>query len=161
MFEGFDTEARQLLETASAKGEEEFQRALFLTWYADLLDVLGEHARALEVNAEGLNLTFDGADRAQLLRQRASLLITLGRADEARAFVEEGWRIDGGIRPAEYAPLYARLGEGDRAREILANERLGYINAPAFALTYLALDDTDALYPAPGTGRAGPPHGGR
>ena len=90
----------------------------------------------------------EGQDRANLLRQRAHLLLGSSRKAEARPLIEEAWTIDGGVRPDAFVALFARLGDEERANELLSRVELDYKTAENLALGYLYLGDPNNTFAA-------------
>ena len=146
--EGRQSGALRLMQNASVNAERDIQSATFQLTHAGVLNVVGEREKALAVNELGLNQTMDGPGRSSLLRQRAHLLIGFDRADEAARLVDEALAIDGGVNPEPYVALFVRLGDVDRANEILSGVELGYLNAGALAYGYLTLGDIPKTFAA-------------
>lgn len=102
----------------------------------------GDYETALETNAQALKLAL-GGQRASLLWLQAFNMIMLGRIEEARPFIEEGWKLDRSKLPKRYIFLFARIGEKQRARKILTDSRFALKDNNYLAMGHLALGDID------------------
>lgn len=80
---------------------------------------LGNYEEALEAFANAGKLSGDSSSRAA--SERASILITLGREDEARELLEQllGRSVEHNVPPLHIALVYAQLGEAGPAFEWL------------------------------------------
>jgi len=140
--EGRTSEALSQLANAS-QFEAENEKAIYLGNLAWLLCVAEDYEGALEATTIGLKLILGSQDREAIIRTHATSLIQLGRTDEARPFVEEGWKLDRSTSPENYIALFANIGEIEKSKRISTDSRPGIVNHYALATGYLALKDID------------------
>lgn len=107
----------------------------------------GDFESALETSEYALKLAHSGQDRMGLLYFHALSLVHLGRAEEAKPFVEEGWKLGKNIQPEIWVYLFAVLGEVDRARRIITDAPYP-LRQEMLAWGYVALGDLDATFSA-------------
>ncbi len=72
-------------------------------------------------------------------------LVQLGRAEEAKPFVEEGWNLERSTSPESYISLFTYVGEIAKARKIL-DTRFDRVNHYFLAMGYFALEDFDNTF---------------
>jgi tetratricopeptide (TPR) repeat protein len=143
--EGRTSEALGLLVNASQL-EAGNEKANYLGNLAWLLCVAGDYEGALEATTVGLTLALGSQDRKQIIGTHAASLIQLGRTEEARPFVDQGWKLDRGASPENYIALFANIGEIEKSKNISKNLRFGLVNYYALATGYLALKDIDHTF---------------
>jgi len=143
--EGRTSKALGLLVNAS-QHEAPGVKAIYLRKLAWLLCVAGNYEGALEATAVGLKLALGSPDREKIIRTHAASLIQLGRTEEARPFVDEGWKLDRGASPENYIALFANIGEIEKSNNISKDLRFGLVNHYALATGYLALKDIDHTF---------------
>jgi len=128
------------------------QQAIY--WYAiGIIRQIGrDYHGALKASTRALELSLIGQDRPLMLWSQAFNLIKLGQIEEAKAFIEEGWSLDGITFPERYIALFTLIGEPDRAKAVLSNLDSDAIDNFYLALGYVALRDRDKAF---GSIRAG------
>jgi len=122
------------------------QRALFLAFTAGVRCVGGDYEGALKASARGLKLALGGQDRAMILKTHATSLVMLGRVEEAKPFIEEGWHLDGSTSPDSYIALFANIGEIEKSKKILTDSRFNLVDHYELAKGHLALGDIDNTF---------------
>ena len=123
------------------------EQASFLSAYAWFLLLSGDYEKTLKVADEALGCGTEGLKRADILNTRAMAFIMLGRVSEAKRTINESWNLAGREQPELYPFLFARIGEEERAREILANSDQDFASGTyALAMWYLALDEVDGSF---------------
>lgn len=106
---------------------------------------LSDSEGALETTGYALDVARTGPDRALLLFYHSASLIELGRADEAKPFAEEGWKLSKNVRPEIWVYIFARLGETERARKIITDAPYP-LNQRMLAWGHIALGDVDSTF---------------
>ncbi|HIG43843.1 MAG: hypothetical protein ABGY96_25060 [bacterium] len=106
----------------------------------------GDYEGALKLSAQGLQLAEKGQDRASILRAHACGLLGLGRVEQAKPIIDEGWQLDGSTRPEWYISLLARAGEIQRAKNILTNPRFDLADEESLAMGHLVLGNVDDAF---------------
>ena len=124
------------------------ERALFLGFTAGIRCVGGDYEGALKASSRGLKIALGGQDRAMILRTHATSLVMLDRIEEAKSFIDEGWRLDGSTSPEGYIALFANIGDVERSRKILADPRFNLVDHYELAKGHLALGDVDNAFKA-------------
>ena len=125
------------------------EQASFLSAYAWFLLLSGDYEKTLKVADEALGFGTEGLKRADILNTRAMAFIMLGRVSEAKRTINESWNLAGRKQPELYPFLFARIGEEERAREILANSDQDFASGKyALAMSYLALEEVDRAFNA-------------
>jgi TolB-like protein len=119
---------------------------LFLAFVAWIRCVCGDYEDALRASSRGLKLAVGDRDRVFILRMHAMSLIMQGKVDEARPFIDEGWRQEQRDSPENYIGLFALVGDTDRARAILSDQRFDLIDHYHIAFGHLALGDIDNAF---------------
>jgi len=119
---------------------------LFLAFSAWIRCVGGDYEGALKASVRGLKLAVGDRDRVFNLKMHATSLIMLGRTEEAKPFIEEGWHLERSSSPENYVSLFAYTGEIQRANEILTDSRFDLVDHYELAMGYLALGDTDNTF---------------
>jgi TolB-like protein/Flp pilus assembly protein TadD len=122
------------------------EKAIYLGNLAWLLCVVGDYEGALEATAFGLKLVLGSPDREEIIRTHALSLIQMGRTEEAKPFVDEGWALNRRASPENYIALFANIGEIEKAKNISRDLRLGLVNHYALATGYLAIKDLDQTF---------------
>jgi len=108
--------------------------------------IAGDYEGALKASALALKRALGGYDRAFILNIHARSLVMLGRAEEARPFVEEGWNLERSTNPDRYVALFADVGEIEKAEKILTDLSFDFANHYWLAIGYLALGDIDNAF---------------
>ncbi len=124
------------------------ERALFLGFTAGIRCVGGDYEGALKASSRGLKIALGGQDRAMILRTHATSLVMLDRIEEAKSFIDEGWRLEGSTSPEGYIALFANIGDVERSRKILADPRFNLVDHYELAKGHLALGDVDNAFKA-------------
>lgn len=114
---------RRLVTAADSALNMSVGRTTFLAATSLLLCMAGDCERALEGTAEAMQLATGGQQRAYALLAHVISLLALGRVEEARPLIDEAWRLDGNINPERYVFLFAKIGETEKARDILSDSR--------------------------------------
>ena len=122
------------------------ERALFFDFTAGIRCSGGDYEGALKASARGLKIALEGQDRARILRIHARSLVMLGRVEEAKPFLEEGWHLDGSTSPESYIALFANIGEIEKSKKILTDSRFNLLNHNELAMGHLALGDVDNTF---------------
>lgn len=147
MREGNTNKALKLLDNISTFNQG-VERGVFLSTLALVRTGTSDYEGALEANTEALKLLLDGPDRTEALLDHAFTLIFLDRVDEARPYLKEAWKQGRNINPERFIHLFARIGETEKAKSILANSRVELTNHYYLALGHLALGDVDNTFKA-------------
>ncbi len=125
-------------------------RSGFLVLCAWIRSVGGDYEGALKLSAQGLKLAqgegTEKSERTGGLKSHAANLIRLGRVEEAKPFIEEGWNLDGRTSPESYIVLFVNIGEIEKAREILTDSHFDHVDHFELAMGYLALGDSDNTF---------------
>ncbi len=122
------------------------EQAIFLAGTAWIRCIGGDYEKALQVSALGLKLALGGQDSATNLRIHAFSLIMLGRVEEAKPFIEEGWKLDVDSNPENYVSLFVFIGETEKAKKILTDVRFDLVNHYELAIGHLSLGDIDNTF---------------
>lgn len=145
--EGRTSEGLRQMTNASEFNTGQFpEMPKFLANTARIQCVGGDYEGALKTSARGLKLAVGGPDSAFVLREHAASLVWLGRADEAKPFIEDGWQLDRGTSPEFYIFLFARIGEVEKSKKILSDSRFDLVNHFELAMGHLALGDINRTF---------------
>ena len=115
---------------------------LFLARTAWIRIVSGDYEGALKASARGLRF----AHTPLVLRMHATSLVMLGRTEEAKTHIEEGWQLDGSLLPESYVYLFAKLGEIEKSKRILSDSDFDLIDHYHLAMGHLTLGDIDNAF---------------
>ena len=137
--EGRTSDALKRIASASEKIRES-------TRVSFLRNVAGDYKGSLKASIKRARLFLEGQDRAAHLRLHATSLVMLGRTEEAKPLIEEGWQLDGVTNPEHYIALFAYIGEITKSKNILSDSRFDLTNHYYLAEGYLALEDTDNTF---------------
>jgi len=143
--EGRTSEILSQLANASQL-EADNEQALYLSNLAWILCVAKDYEGALEATTVALKLVLGSPDRVEIMRTHATSLIHLGRTDEARLFVDEGWRLGRSTSPENYIALFANIGDMEKSKKISIDSHFDLVNHYALAMGYLALKDFDNTF---------------
>ncbi len=106
----------------------------------------GDLGGALEASIEGLKLVAGRPDRAFVLWMHAFNLVMSGRADEAKPFIEEGWKLDRVVAPERYISMFTYIGDVKRSKSILSELSLDLADPFYLALGFLSLREIDNTF---------------
>ena len=143
--EGRTSEALRQLANAS-EANASFETPIFLSGMAWALCIGGDYDGALKASDHGLKLALGGQRRADILKIRALSLIQVGKGDEAKPSIEEGWSLERSTSPESYVSLFANIGETEIAKKILFDSHPDLVNHYFLAMGYLALGDNDKTF---------------
>ena len=111
-----------------------------------LSNVAGDYEGSLKASVKRAKLFLEGQEKAAHLRLHATSLVMLGRTEEAKPLIEEGWQLDGVTNPEPYVALFAHIGEIEKSKNILSDSRFDLTNHYYLAEGYVALNDTDNTF---------------
>jgi TolB-like protein/DNA-binding winged helix-turn-helix (wHTH) protein/Tfp pilus assembly protein PilF len=131
---------------ADASLHPDFTEADFLPFYAMVLMYTGQYQEALKISDKALDLIHLGPQRAIPLLTKVDALLRLNRPEDAKPFFDEAWYETAGEHTEQFAHIFVRMGQPERAREILNTATVGTANRVSFALGYESLGDIDTVF---------------
>jgi len=144
--EGRTSEALRQIGNASPAGFDSFSQAFILASVSLILCVNRDYVGALQASARGLKFASGGEARAFVLRIHAANLVWLGKAEEAKQFIEEAWSLDRITSPESYIALFAYIGEIEKSKNILTDSHFDLVDHYHLGMGYLALGDIDNTF---------------
>jgi TolB-like protein/DNA-binding winged helix-turn-helix (wHTH) protein/Tfp pilus assembly protein PilF len=145
MREGRAKEALELIK-ADATLHPDFTEAEFLPIYAEALLLAGQYQEALRISDKALDLIHRGPQRAKPLLSKVDALLRINRQEEAIPLLEEAWDETAGENTELFALFFARMGQPERAKNVLETATIGTSNRIGFALGYESLGDIDTVF---------------
>ena len=122
------------------------EQAIFLHVTSMVRNIGGDYSGALQASEQAVDLSLRGPDRSTILWFHAFNLIMLGRIEEAKSFIDEGWNLDRITKPERYIALYAFVGDSEKSKSILSSLHSEVIDNFFLALGYVALGDLDRAF---------------
>lgn len=98
----------------------ESEAPIFLWIYADVLRLSGEYQASLRASGEALDMLREGRARIDLLLVRVHTLLDMEQDEAAQAILDQAWSEADGKQPEAFVQAYARLGDVERAQQLLA-----------------------------------------
>jgi len=120
--------------------------AEFLPLYAKMLLQAGKYQESLKISEHALDLIHRGPPRATVLLTKVDALLRMDRAIEAEPLLGEAWHAAQGRNTEQFAQLFARMGQIERARTVLESATVTAVNRLHFALGYEGLGDIDTVF---------------
>ena len=124
----------------------DFTEAEFFPLYATLLMYSGSYDEALRYSDLALDLIHQGPQRATVLLTKVDVLLRMNRRAEAQPLLDEAWHAAEGAIPEQFAHIFARTGQPERARKVLESATVTSTNRRDFALGYESLGEIDSVF---------------